>query len=407
MMRRGAWLVALAALASAGQLRGQQVRGQVKDRDTDAPVSLGIIMLLSGDGDIVARTAVGPQGQYAFHVPRAGRYLLQFVGPGYGPLGSGEFSVGAAETRVFGLQVRRLPAVALDTLTVAGQHVPRRLSAFYERRAFGTGEFLTRQEVQQSAPTVLTDVLRRTTGVTVVSNDLGTRLAGQDPASCPPAVVGRAGPLVFVDGVFLGDGTAVDVDGLMSVHIIEAVEVYGGARLPPPEFDREGSECGVVALWTRADAVPVAPVEIQHPVEVGTQIGGWIGGGGVQEGRMGLRLVIGTVPGIEISPSVSYIAPGAAIGSPGTDRSGSQLVLAVRVHPLSDESSWYVGGGLTFLSLSNSRLNTDDEDHLVVLTGYAWRLGPARPFVELHVMRPVKPADAQVHAYTGVAIRIY
>jgi hypothetical protein len=290
----------------------------------------------------------------------------------------------------------------LDSVEVQGQRVPSRLQWFYQRRAEGPGEFFTREEIERLNPVVPTDILQPVRGISVVRAGPGVRLASrQDPAAC-----GRtdrpAGPVVFLDGLLLGRGMALNLDGLLTANAIEAVEVYAGSGDVPPEFDRPGAECGAVSLWTRA----VVPAPAPTPVfEAGGQFGTWISSGGLAEGRLGVRFVIGFTSWVEVNAAVNQIIEGLETGSAGLGRTGSQVIVAARGRPLGRESPFYLGVGATFLALRVSSSNVNDEDHAVVLAGAAARVGRVRPFVELQAVAPW--GDAQLHAYTGVTVRLY
>jgi hypothetical protein len=195
-----------------------------------------------------------------------------------------------------------------------------------------------------------------------------------------------------------------DIDALLSAQTIDAVEVYPGAAEVPVEFSRPGAECGVVALWSRPGAVEEVPYV--RPVEVGLQVGGWMVSNGMQEGRVGARITIGVWPAVEISAAVNVIIEGVYTGNAGTSRAGTQLVLAPRGRPFGDRSPWFVGAGLTFLSLRESGFSTAEEDHALVLTGLSLRTGRARPFVEIQLLDPFDIGDAQVHVFAGVALRL-
>jgi hypothetical protein len=158
-------------------------------------------------------------------------------------------------------------------------------------------------------------------------------------------------------------------------------------------------------MWTRPGAVVQGPYV--RPVDFGAQVGGWIVSGGMQEGRVGGRAIIGIWPGAEMMAAVNAIVAGFETGAAGTNRTGSQIILAPRGRPLGERSPWYVGGGFTYLSLNESRFGADEEDHLLVLTGVSLRRGRASPFVEVQLLDPFDPADAQVHWYAGVTLRLY
>ena len=397
------WLALLVCLVGPRGLMSQEVRGQVRDRATGAGVSNGVVTLVDAvDGRLLGHVAVGPQGQYAFRVPRPGAYLLQFVGPGYGPFASGEFTLAPGETRIVPLPAASLPAAVLDTVVVAGRRVTVRLQRYHERRAAGVGEFITREQIDRLSPVVTTDILQQTAGVNVVRVGPGLRVASrQDPATCARTDQ-PSGPLVFLDGLFLGNGMGLNLDGLLMARAIEAVEVYSGAGDVPPEFERSGAECGVVGLWTRA----AAPEPIAVPVfEAGGQFGTWVTSQGLAEGRFGGRIVIGFTSGVEMMAAVSRLVLGLETGTAGTDRTGTQVTVAARVRPLGRQSSLYVGAGGTFLSFQRSLGIVDDEEYFFLMAGLVARKGRFRPFLETQVLDPV--GEPQIHAYTGVTIRLY
>ena len=57
-------------------------------------------------------------------------------------------------------------------------------------------------------------------------------------------------PIIFLDGAYLGNTRDVDVD-VLPVDAMEAMETYAQVGSIPPEFNRSGAVCGVIALWTR------------------------------------------------------------------------------------------------------------------------------------------------------------
>jgi hypothetical protein len=62
---------------------------------------------------------------------------------------------------------------------------------------------------------------------------------------------GTCFPLYFLDGRYIGKADRLDVDQVLSVNEIEAVEAYASAASMPVEFNYTGSACGVIAFWTR------------------------------------------------------------------------------------------------------------------------------------------------------------
>lgn len=58
-------------------------------------------------------------------------------------------------------------------------------------------------------------------------------------------------PVLFHDGIYLGNALDVDIDAIVPLSDIEAIEAYGTAAGLPAEFNRPGSACGVIVFWTR------------------------------------------------------------------------------------------------------------------------------------------------------------
>jgi len=114
----------------------------------------------------------------------------------------------------------------------------------------GRGEFLGPDELARFSALRISDVLRRIRGVDVLHP--GGNLAGvteyflfsSASAMCRSTL---QQPIVYVDGMLF------DVQHLLSFQVEDliALEVYNGASEVPAEFNRTGSDCGVIVLWTR------------------------------------------------------------------------------------------------------------------------------------------------------------
>lgn len=389
---RGALLVVLPMLAGlfGVELEAQTVRGQVKDRNTGKPAH-GVVTLVDTGGVVMGRTPTGPQGQYALSAPRAGRFLLQFVGPGYGPYVTPEFNLAPGETRILGLEVVPLPVIALDTVIVEGRPVPRRLAGFYERRSSGMGQFISREELERNAARQLTDLFRPILGLSVVPTDLGNRVVSRRSPGCAPAV--------FLDGVFMGTGADFDFDAVLTTEQVEGVEVYAGGSQVPPEFNR--GDCGALVIWTRVTGPGVAGT--RSHIYLGADAGGWISAEGFRQGRSGVRAVLG-VGNLEFSPAVHVLIPGWRAASV-EEQSGTEVLLSLRGRPLGRGTPWYAGLGLTFLELDSPRATSAEEEYFLVLAGAAAARGRWQPFVEVQAVNPMTSVRWQVFA--GLTVRVY
>jgi len=120
----------------------------------------------------------------------------------------------------------------------------RVLEAFETRRKQGIGHFVTRAQIEQRHPLLLSDMMRLIPGATVLIGDNGRtalRFARVGRPNCPPQF--------FVDGMQV-NGFGIDD---MPPGDVEGVELYAGSAGLPPEFNRlRGTTiCGTVAIWTR------------------------------------------------------------------------------------------------------------------------------------------------------------
>jgi hypothetical protein len=145
----------------------------------------------------------------------------------------------------------------------------RSLADFWERRERGSGKFITREEFEEMGnPQKATDVLRRMGGFHIQRNPYYMReknpgdLASVDlvktwvllTRTLAPRSFTRATepcfPLYFIDRLYIGNAGAIEIDDILPLLDMEAVEAYS-SLVVPREFARQGFECGVVVFWTR------------------------------------------------------------------------------------------------------------------------------------------------------------
>jgi hypothetical protein len=153
-----------------------------------------------------------------------------------------------------------LPGVSV---AAAGPSSPRLQSnGFYEReRSSSNAVFYTADVIRQRGFDDWEDVFRgirfaRTSSYTSFGN------AGDVP---PPASTtspraaalmaerqGQCGtdtdPIAFLDGNYIG--RLSQLTATVRIETIEGVEIYRGVASLPVQFNREGAECGVVAVWS-------------------------------------------------------------------------------------------------------------------------------------------------------------
>ncbi len=153
-----------------------------------------------------------------------------------------------------------LSVAVLDPVVVAAEREQPKdvlLRPFTLRREEGFGSFLTQEEFASWNPRETTDVLRRMRGVRVRPNPSygvrgDTRRFLVESTRTVARIQGGACPIVyFMNGLYYGNASDFDIDVMLAVTNIAAIEVYSGASQIPPVYNRPGAGCGVIAFWTR------------------------------------------------------------------------------------------------------------------------------------------------------------
>lgn len=257
-MIRSTLCVLVLAVVSGSPLPAQVAEGRLVDQVRGEPVSEATLLLKDAD-DVQRGIAVSDAtGWFQLRAPHAGLYTLHISRLGYRPV--------VYEIEFQGTELLPIPddllrltpvATALDTVTVAGE-APQpylRQVGFYGRREAGFGEFLEHEKFEQWTPSRLTDVLRRLRRFRVrpnpaygVRGDYRQYVVESRRAS---DVSGLCRPLYFLDGAFVGTGRDIDVNSIVPIQMIGAIEAYEGAADVPLRFRRDGADCGVIVFWTK------------------------------------------------------------------------------------------------------------------------------------------------------------
>jgi hypothetical protein len=135
-----------------------------------------------------------------------------------------------------------LPGVLVEDEYDARSH--RLLAGFWDRRARGFGNYVTRDEIERRAPQDFVDIARLIPSIAVQSRS-GRKVLRFNRASgardCPPQY--------FVDGMRIEAGMPDE----FSPQDVEAVEFYSGPATLPPQFAPRpfSYTCGAIVIWTR------------------------------------------------------------------------------------------------------------------------------------------------------------
>ncbi len=134
----------------------------------------------------------------------------------------------------------------LDTVKIIGERMAdRHNSGFEERKRTGLGRYLTAADLERRGALFTSDVFR---------NLLGTRLERDETGERHILVRSAFGewcePSVHIDGLYMWNLTADDIDGMVSAKSVKAIEVYNEATTPAAD-QRGLSGCGTILIWTK------------------------------------------------------------------------------------------------------------------------------------------------------------
>ncbi len=213
--------------------------GTVTDAVTGEPIANVAVGI---DGTVAAIT--NGRGVFRIDNIERGTILLEIRRIGYRMI-TEEMDLLDYETAAdFNINIKLVPLpIELAEIVVEGDRTILafgRMRDFYRRRKRGLGDFLTRWEIEERNPMMISDLLFRFPGVRLSPGRYGTRRI---------SIRNCGAPTIYLDGIPLQPGT-VSLDDLVSPDDIEAIEIHRGAFIPT-EFMAFGDACGVIAVWTR------------------------------------------------------------------------------------------------------------------------------------------------------------
>jgi hypothetical protein len=131
----------------------------------------------------------------------------------------------------------------LDTVRITASRRTLAGSGFEDRRrGAGSGHFLTAADFARAQPVLTTDLFRMVPGVRVerVGMQRQMYLRGAFADWCQPAV--------YINGMFMSDISADDLDDYVNPSDVAGIEFYTTAV--PPQFSHGFAACGSIVVWT-------------------------------------------------------------------------------------------------------------------------------------------------------------
>jgi len=214
------------------------VTGTVVEHATGEPLSGAHVTLMEREGELVSSQATGDQGRFQFRSIDARAYELRITYLGFKEVWLTVRPRDGDDVQVDVGMVRNVVALEPLVVTATRQSLLRRVG-FLDRQEGGTGRFLTRSDIENRDPFLVSDLFRGMPGFRVVPGRAGSdyRILGR--GSCPP--------VIFLDGVRLVEGSSIDE--VLRPETVEALEVYHASQTPA-QF--RGGRCGAVVAWSRA-----------------------------------------------------------------------------------------------------------------------------------------------------------
>lgn len=213
-----------------------QLRGVVVSASGERPIAGARVSIMGGP-----ETRTNERGEWAITASPAGTRLLDVHAISFYP------ERRAVDVLPDGAPVRVALSsyeAVLDTMKVrARERVDTDYLGFTERRRSGNGRYLGPEDIAPRAAINASDVFRNTLGVRYdrqVSPYL--QVHGIRTDWCAAAV--------FVDGHWIRDLTAEDLDGWVQPDEIAGIEIYDAVSAPA-QFHTGAVDCGAIVVWTR------------------------------------------------------------------------------------------------------------------------------------------------------------
>lgn len=247
VMRPGEFVTTLEPVNDGADDLLTGIIGVVSDGGGGGPVG-GATVRVTGLGG--RGTLTDARGEFSLTDLFSGHYVVEFSQLGYVTRSD---SIQVAPGRVTNVRVSlSVDPVQLDPIevTVERREIALQEVGFYARATDGFGEFIDREQIEQRAPSRLSDLFTRLIGVEIRS-DPGSgferliMLRGGRSEDCFPQVV--------LDGLVVhrGGNLPAMMDRLLDPSTVAGIEVYQTQSGVPAQYGGTGASCGLIIIWTR------------------------------------------------------------------------------------------------------------------------------------------------------------
>jgi hypothetical protein len=239
------------ARASAQNAVNGTIRGRVIDETSELGIASVLVEFLDSYRRVRASAMTDDDGEFLLSRTPRGSFRIRVTRLGYARTVTPVWEVESGETLT--VIVRMHPDAVLMApleITASTRSASPVMANFYHRLQRGVGGvYITRADIEQRNPGLVTDLLRTVPGVRLSDGVVHMARAlpgvGGGANGCPVQI--------WVDGILAtrGRGGNVSPDWLATPGTLEGIEVHRGLSTVPPEFLSPEARCGVIALWTR------------------------------------------------------------------------------------------------------------------------------------------------------------
>jgi hypothetical protein len=248
-------LFALVLVGSAfgGHGSAQTIVGRLIDGESMQPIPFAVLRLLNLEEVEVGFSASDQTGDFVLDAPGPGRYFILAEAFSYHSVQDGPVSLGPSDTLGVQFFIPPDPEV-MDPILIVATPTERRLRmvGFYRRMERQMGEFLTREEIEDTRAHDLSGVLAMVPGMVLRPARDGRLVAvflrGQVPTSLNGGM--RCYPAYYIDGVRIQEGGS-EIDHYVHPSNIEAIEAYVSRGETPAQYRDIRNRCGTILIWTR------------------------------------------------------------------------------------------------------------------------------------------------------------
>lgn len=242
----------------------QTINGTLMEVDRDTPISLGLIIMMTEDGDSITAAVTDARGRFRVEADEPGAFVLIASAFGFKETKVGIFDIGDGGSMdiEFRVATKAMPidGILVELQRPAIQHSLIR-NGYVRRLQRGLGHFITPYDIENSLAFATADLFRGIPGVAVIGAGGGGILSYQGDIVQMLSATGYCTPTIYLDGLRLSPAitSTNSLEDLVPLIAIDAAEIYRRPSEVPIEYSGTGVQassndfgvCGVLVLWTK------------------------------------------------------------------------------------------------------------------------------------------------------------